>query len=137
VVERGAIVTNVPEGGRLATATRHDYAAAAAVVLTRDGHLNAAYELGGDAAWSLEDFAEEVSRQTGKKIVHNSLSAAEHKAVRTGAGVPEPYADILVDVDHAIGRGALSAIPGDLSRLIGRPPTPIAASIATALAARA
>jgi NAD(P)H dehydrogenase (quinone) len=39
-----------------------------------------------------------------------------------------------VDVDNAIGRGELSSTPGDLSRLIGRPTTPIADSIATALA---
>jgi NAD(P)H dehydrogenase (quinone) len=134
IVERGAIVNNVAVGSRIATAPRTDYAAAAAVVMNADGHLNKAYELGGDTAWTFEEFAEEVSRQTGKKVVHTSLSAAEHKALLTGAGVPAAFADILVDVDDAISRGALSATPGDLSRLIGRPTTPIADSIAAALA---
>ncbi|MFC7649766.1 hypothetical protein ACFQX6_62525 [Streptosporangium lutulentum] len=97
-----------------------------------DGHLNQAYELGGDTAWSFEEFAEEVSRQTGTKVVHTSVSAAERQALLTGAGVPAAFAEILVDVDDAIGRGALSSTPGDLSRLIGRPTTPIADSIAAA-----
>ncbi|GAA2069678.1 NAD(P)H-binding protein [Actinomadura alba] len=136
-VKRGAIVTNVAAGSRIATAPRTDYAAAAAVAISTDGHLNKAYELGGDHAWSFEEFADEVSRQTGEKVVHTSVSAAERKAILTGAGVPEVFADVLVDVDDAISRGALAATPGDLSRLIGRPTTPIADSIAAALAAPA
>jgi NAD(P)H dehydrogenase (quinone) len=137
VVERGAIVNNVAPGSRIATAPRTDYAAAAAVVLNSDGHLNRAYELGGDTAWSFEEFAAEVSRQTGRTIVHNSISAAEHRALLTSVGVPAPFADILVEVDDAISRGALADTPGDLSRLIGRPTTPIADTIAAALAERA
>jgi len=134
IVERGAIVNHVAEGGRIATATRSDFAAAAAVVLHTDGHLNKAYELSGDTAWTFEEFAEELTRQTGTKVVHTSVSAAEHKAILTGVGLPEGFADILVDVDDAISRGALSGTPGDLSRLIGRPTTPIADTIAEALA---
>ncbi|MDN3359261.1 SDR family oxidoreductase [Actinomadura sp. DC4] len=133
IVERGAILTSVAPGSRVATAPRTDYAAAAAVTLVGDGHLNTAYELGGDVAWTMEEFAEEVSRQTGKKVVHTEVSPAEHLAILTGAGLPETFAEILVDVDAAIGRGALAGTPGDLSRLIGRPTTPIADSIAAAL----
>ncbi|MBC6458993.1 NAD(P)H-binding protein [Actinomadura sp. HBU206391] len=136
-VERGAIVTNVAAGSRIATAPRADYAAAAAVVMNEDGHLNKAYELGGDTAWSFEEFAEEVSRQTGKKVVHTSVTGAERRAILIGAGLPAAFAEVLVDVDDAISRGLLSATPGDLSRLIGRPTTPIADSIAAALASPA
>ena len=134
IVERGAIVTSVADGSRIATAPRTDYAAAAAVVMNSDGHLNTAYELSGDTAWSFEEFAEEISRQTGTKVVHTSVTAAEHKALLTGAGLPDSLAGILVAVDDAISRGLLSATPGDLRRLIGRPTTPIAATIAAALA---
>jgi NAD(P)H dehydrogenase (quinone) len=133
IVERGEIVNSVVPGSRLATAPRVDYAAVAAVVMNHDGHLNKAYELGGDTEWTFEEFAEEVSRQTGRRVVHNSVSPAEHKAILTSAGVPTTFADILVDVDAAISRGALSGTPGDLSRLIGRRTIPIAESIATAL----
>jgi NAD(P)H dehydrogenase (quinone) len=130
IVERGVIVTNIAPGARIATAARDDYAAAAAVVMREDGHLNTAYELSGDTAWSQEEFAEELSRRFGKEIIHKSVSAAEHKAILTAAGVPDAFADVLVDVDDAISRGLLAGTPGDLSRLIGRPTTPIVDTIA-------
>jgi NAD(P)H dehydrogenase (quinone) len=133
IVSRGGIVNSVAASSRLATAPRKDYAAAAAVVMRQDGHLNKAYELSGDAEWSFPEFAEETSRQTGKTVVHTSVPPAEYKAILESVGVPGPFADILVDVDVAINRGALSGTPGDLSRLIGRPTTPIADSIAEAL----
>jgi NAD(P)H dehydrogenase (quinone) len=135
IVERGAIVNSVAGGSRIATAPRTDYAEAAAVVLRTDGHLEKAYELGGDTAWTFEEFAAEVSRQFGKKVVHRSVSPAEHKAILTGAGLPEEFAGILVDVDAAISRGLLAGTPGDLARLIGHPTVPIADSIALARAA--
>ena len=135
IIERGAIVNSVAVDSRLATAPRIDYAAAAAVVMSGDGHLNQAYELGGDIAWTFPEFADEISRQSGKKVVHTSLSPADNKRLLVDAGVPAAFADVLVDVDNAINRGALAATPGDLSRLIGRPTTPIADTIAAALAA--
>ncbi|AVT36773.1 SDR family oxidoreductase [Plantactinospora sp. BB1] len=134
ILSRGAIVTNVTPGSRIATATRADYAAAAAVVLREDGHLGRAYELSGDTAWSFEEFAEEVSRQAGRTVVHTSLPGAERAALLTSAGVPGPLAEVLVDVDEAISRGLLAGTPGDLSRLTGRPTTPIADTIAAGLA---
>jgi NAD(P)H dehydrogenase (quinone) len=132
-VQRGAIVNNVAPGSRIATATRADYAAAAAVVVSGDGHLNKAYELSGDTSWTFEEFAAEVSKQTGKTVVHTSVSAAENKAILVKVGLPEGFAEILVGVDEAISRGALAGTPGDLSRLTGRPTTPIADSIAEGL----
>jgi NAD(P)H dehydrogenase (quinone) len=74
-------------------------------------------------------------RQSGTKVVHNSLTAAANKALLTSVGIPPGLADILVDVDDAISKGALADAPGDLSRLIARPTTPIADTIAAALGA--
>jgi NAD(P)H dehydrogenase (quinone) len=137
LTESGAIVNNIAGRSRIATAPRTDYASAAAVVMNGDGHLNRAYELGGDTAWTFEEFAGEVSRQSGREFVHTSLTSPEHRALLLGSGVPADFADMVVDVNEAISRGALSATPGDLSRLLGRPTTPMADSIATALASPA
>ncbi|MET0133979.1 MAG: NAD(P)H-binding protein [Kibdelosporangium sp.] len=134
VLARGAIANAVVPGSRIATAPRSDYAAAAAVVLNSDGHLNKAYELSGDNAYTFEEFAEEVSRQSGKQVVHASLPAAEYLQILVGAGLPEAFAGVLVDVDDAISRGLLAGTPGDLSKLIGRPTVPIAESIAGSIA---
>lgn len=133
VLEHGAVLASSGEG-RVASAARADYAAAAAEVLTGEGHLNRAYELSGDTAWSLAEYAAEVSAQTGKEIAYSGVQAHEHLAILTGAGVPEGFAAILVDVDAAIARGRLAGTSGDLARLIGRPTTPVSEAIAAALA---
>ncbi|MFJ8696554.1 SDR family oxidoreductase [Streptomyces roseolilacinus] len=132
VLAHGAVVANAGEG-RVASAARADYGAAAAVVLTEDGHLGKAYELSGDTAWSLAEYAAEVARQTGRDIAYDDVPAETHHGILTGAGVPEPFASILVDVDAAIARGRLAGTSGDLSRLIGRPTTPLAETVAAAL----
>ncbi|WP_327284853.1 MULTISPECIES: SDR family oxidoreductase [unclassified Streptomyces] len=133
VLEHGAVVGSAGEG-RIASAARADYAAAAAAVLTGEGHLNQVYELSGDTAWSLAEYAAEVAAQTGKEVAYSEVPAGTHLSILTDAGVPEGFAAILVDVDAAISRGRLAHTGGDLSRLIGRPTTPVAHAIASALA---
>lgn len=132
VLEHGAVVAAAGEG-RVASAGRADYAAAAATVLTGEGHLGKVYELSGDTAWSFAEYAAELSRQTGRTIVYNNVPGETLLGILTGAGVPEPMAAILVDVDKAIERGLLAGTTGDLSRLAGRPTTPLAESVAQAL----
>ncbi|WP_371593274.1 SDR family oxidoreductase [Streptomyces virginiae] len=133
VLGHGAVVGSAGEG-RVASAARADYAAAAAVVLTGEGHLNRIYELSGDTAWSLGEYAAEVSALSGKEIAYAEVPADEHLRILTGAGVPEGFAAIIVDVDAAIARGRLADTGGDLSRLIGRPTTPVTEAIGAALA---
>ncbi|WP_435974593.1 SDR family oxidoreductase [Streptomyces sp. Qhu_M48] len=135
VLAHGVVVANAGEG-RVASATRADYAAAAAAVLTgpAEEHLNRAYELSGDVSWSFAEYAAEVAAQSGQEIAYSDVPAETHLAILTGAGVPAPFAEILVDVDRAVGRGALARRTDDLSRLIGRPTTPIAETIRAALA---
>ncbi|MES9507617.1 SDR family oxidoreductase [Streptomyces sp. NPDC000609] len=133
VLEHGAVVANAGDG-RVASASRADYAAAAAAVLTGEGHIGAVYELSGDVAWSFAEYAATVAAATGKEIVYKNVPAAVHQEILVGAGLPEGFAAILVDVDEAIGRGLLAATSGDLARLIGRPTTPIAETVAAAVA---
>ncbi|MEU7579721.1 SDR family oxidoreductase [Streptomyces sp. NPDC041068] len=132
VLEHGAVVGSAGEG-RIASASRADYAAAAVAVLTGEGHEGKAYELSGDVAWSLAEYAAEVAAQSGKNISYADVPAERHLAVLTGAGVPEAMASILVDVDAAVARGRLAGTSGDLARLIGRPTTPLADAVAVAL----
>ncbi|WP_405778093.1 NmrA family NAD(P)-binding protein [Streptomyces sp. NBC_00859] len=133
VIEHGAVVASAGDG-RVASAARADYAAAAAAVLVSDGHLGRAYELSGDTAWSFAEYAAEVAQASGKEIVHRDVPAAAHQEILVGAGLPEAFAAILVDVDAAIERGLLAGTSGDLARLTGRPSTPIGVSVAAALA---
>ncbi|MFJ7189348.1 SDR family oxidoreductase [Streptomyces bacillaris] len=133
VLAHGAVVSNAGEG-RVASASRADYAAAAAAVVTGEGHLGKAYELSGDTAWSFAEYAALLSEVTGKEIAYNNVPAAVHQEILVGAGLPEGFAAILTDVDEAIGRGRLAGTSGDLARLIGRPTTPLATTVRAALA---
>ncbi len=134
ILAHGAVVRAAGEG-RVASASRADYAAAAAAVLTGEGHENKTYELGGDEAWSLAEFAAEIGRQTGRQIAYSPVSADTFSAILTDAGLPGPLVTTLAGVDASIAKGELAVLTGDLSRLIGRPTAPIADSIATALKA--
>ncbi|MET8289964.1 SDR family oxidoreductase [Streptomyces sp. NPDC048448] len=132
VLEYGA-VTQAAGEGRIAPAARADYAAAAVAVLTGEGHENKTYELSGDTAWSFAEYAAEVAKQSGKEIAYNPVSVEAFTGILAGAGLPEPLAAIIAGVDASIEKGELAVTSGDLSRLTGRPTTPIAESIAAAL----
>ncbi|MEU0442253.1 SDR family oxidoreductase [Streptomyces sp. NPDC006186] len=132
VLAHDAVVAAAGEG-RVSSASRADYAAAAAAVLTGEGHENKTYELGGDEAWSFAEYAAELSRQTGRKITYNPVSEEEMTGILAGVGLPGPLAAILAGVDTSISRGELVVTSGDLSRLAGRPTTPLADAIAAGL----
>ncbi|WP_406722463.1 SDR family oxidoreductase [Streptomyces althioticus] len=132
VLEHGAVVAAAGEG-RISTASRADYAAAAVAVLTGESHENATYELGGDEAWSFAEYAAELSRQTGREIAYNPVTPEALTGILAGAGLPEPAAAMFADVDAAIAKGELAVDSGDLSRLAGRPTTPLSEAVAAAL----
>ncbi|MEU6286628.1 SDR family oxidoreductase [Streptomyces sp. NPDC015140] len=132
VLEHGAVVQAAGEG-RISSASRADYAAAAVAVLTGEGHENKAYELGGDEAWGYAEYAAELSRQTGKEIAYTPVSAEAYTGILTGAGLPAPLAAILAGVEDSIEKGELVVTSGDLSRLAGRPTTPLAEAVAAAV----
>jgi NAD(P)H dehydrogenase (quinone) len=131
-VERGVILGAAGDG-KVAAATRADYAAAAAAVLTTDGPVNVAYELGGDERFTMAELAAEVSRQSGRPVEYRDLPEEEYKQALVSVGLPEPYAAVLASSDVALSRGALDTDSGDLSRLLARPTTSLAEAIAEAL----
>ena len=133
-VARGVVLGSAGDG-RVATAPRRDYADAAVAVLLDASEQNRAYELSGDAAWSLPELAAELAKASGEPVGHRDVTPAEHLDVLVGAGLPQGFAEALVDVDAGIARGELAGTPGDLARLIGRPTVPLAESVRAALGA--
>ena len=132
-LQHGAFIGSAGTG-KIASAGRADYAAAAAAVLTQPGQAGKVYELAGDTAYTLSDLAAELSRQSGKTVAYSNFPAAEFKAALLGAGLPEGVAALLSDSDVGASRGGLFDDGHALSRLIGRPTTPLAASMKAALA---
>lgn len=121
-VETG-VLAGASADGKVSGAPRADYAAAAAAVLTTDGHAGRVYELGGDEALTGADIAAVLAEVTGKPVRYENLTEADYAAVLGEAGLPEPVAAALADADSGIAEGLLEVRTGDLAKLIGRPVT--------------
>jgi len=132
ILRAGAVIGAVGQG-RVSAASRADYAEAAAVALTTEGHVGAVYELGGDEAFTLAELAATISAAAGKQITYADLPADRLVEVLAGAGLPAELAEVLADADLGLSRGELFTGSGDLGRLIGRPTTPLADAVAGAL----
>lgn len=129
----GAVIGSAGEG-LFSAAARADFAEAIAVTAATEGHDNAVYELASDTAFTMAEFAAELGRQSGKAMRYDSLPEATYADILIGFGLPEGFARILADSDAKAAQGALHDDSGTLSRLIGRPTTPMAEGIAEALA---
>ncbi|MEG9609181.1 SDR family oxidoreductase [Citrobacter portucalensis] len=127
-LEHGVFIGAAGEG-KIASATRADYAAAAARVISEDGHAGKTYELAGDAGWTLSQLAAELAKQSGKKVVYQNLSEADFAAALKGVGLPAGLADMLADSDTGASKGGLFDDSHTLSKLIGRPTTSLADSV--------
>lgn len=119
--------------GRISSAARADYAAAAARVLTQEGQAGRVYELAGDDSYTLADLAAEVARQSGRPIVYTDLPEPAYKAALLQAGLPEAIAALLSESDTGASKGGLFDDSRQLSALIGRPTTPLAEVVRRAL----
>lgn len=131
-IAHGAMIGAAGEG-RVSSAARKDYAEAIAVTALDDAHAGKTYELAGDTAHTGADFAAAVAQASGKPVAYVSMPQADYAAALKGFGLPEGFAAILADSDARAGEGALHDDSQTLSRLIGRPTTPISVTIAAAL----
>ena len=120
----GVLLASVGEG-RVASASRRDFAQAVGAVVTSEGHLGATYELSGDVAWSYQDLAAAFSEVLGCEVTYRAVTPEQHLEVLKDAGVPEQFAAMAVAVDAGIRDGAFAFTNGDLARLLGRPTTPL------------
>jgi NAD(P)H dehydrogenase (quinone) len=131
---QGAIPGSAGEG-RISAAARADYAAAAARVLTTDGHAGQAYELGSDEPFTLAQLAAEVSAQSGREVRYLDLPEEHYAKALTEHGVPGLMADMVAETDAAAAHGTLYTASGDLTALTGRPATTLSAAVGAALRA--
>ncbi|WP_095098915.1 SDR family oxidoreductase [Pseudomonas sp. Irchel 3A5] len=132
-LEHGAVFGSAAQG-RISSATRVDYADAAVAVLTStENQAGRVYELAGDDAYTLSDFAAEISKQTGKTVPYTDLPQTDFQAALIQAGLPGSVAELLADSDAAAAKGALIDDSRQLSALIGRPTTPLATVVAQTL----
>ncbi|HDY1413850.1 TPA: NAD(P)H:quinone oxidoreductase [Escherichia coli] len=127
-LEHGVLIGAAGDG-KIASATRADYAAAAARVISEAGHEGKVYELAGDSAWTLTQLAAELTKQSGKSVTYQNLSEADFAAALKSVGLPDGLADMLADSDVGASKGGLFDNSKTLSKLIGRPTTTLAESV--------
>jgi len=128
----GAFIGSAGDG-KISSAARADFAEAAVAVLTSQGHEGKVYELAGDTAYTLQDLAAEISRQSGKEIPYKNLPESAYATALIGFGLPEGLAHAIAGWDVSASRGDLFDDSRQLSALIGRPTTPLSVSVAEAL----
>ncbi len=131
-LEHGAILGAAAEG-RFSSATRKDYAEAAAAVLATEQHANRIYELAGDSSYTLTELAAEVAQQAHKLVVYRNLPEPQYEAALTGFGLPAPLAAMLAQSDAGAAQGELESESKDLHTLIGRPTTTLSEAVAFAV----
>lgn len=127
----GLIIASLGDG-TVASASRRDYAEAAAVVLAGEGHEGRVYELAGDTAWGYDDLAATLTDLLEREVSYRRVSSKEHRKILTKAGVPMAQAAFVVTLDANTKNGALADASGELSALIGRPTTPLRDTLAQA-----
>jgi NAD(P)H dehydrogenase (quinone) len=119
--------------GRIAAATRADFAAATVAVLTAEQPTPGIVELGGDEAWTLAELAAAVAAETGRDVTYRNLTPEEHIRTLVEVGLPEGTAQFVAGLDQAIAQGALETGSRALSELTGRPTTTLAEHVHTVL----
>ncbi|ACX90299.1 NmrA family protein [Pectobacterium parmentieri WPP163] len=131
-LEHGVFIGSAGEG-KITSATREDFSAAAVAVLTQEGQAGKVYELAGDEPYTLAELAAEISKQSGKSIGYQNLSEAEFTAALVSAGLPDVFAQIIADSDVGASKGGLFDGAKQLSQLIGRSTTPLSAVVKATL----
>jgi NAD(P)H dehydrogenase (quinone) len=116
------VIQSASRDARFATASRDDFAAGAAALVLRQNHKpGQAYELAGSSSFTKQEYADLLSRKSGKKVVVQNLTEAEYVAALTQVGLPPPVAQIIADADSKAADGWLYDDSRTLEQAIGRP----------------
>ncbi len=134
-IEHRALIGSAGDG-RVSSASREDYADAAAAVLVDGSVETRIFELAGDDAYTLTDFAAAIGDIAGRPVIYKDLPQDDYRGVLEGAGLPAPIADMLAESDAKAAQGSLFDDGRALSALIGRPTTPWRTTLAAAVKGR-
>lgn len=132
-VKNGAFIGSTGDG-KISSAARADYAEAAAIVLTNNGHENTTYELAGDDFYTLTDLAAEISKQTGKEIPYTNLPEEKYAEILESVGLPAGISKAIASWDVSASKGDLFDDRKILSKLLGHATTPLLEVVKSALA---
>ena len=110
--------------GKVGWALQQDYAAAAATVLSENGHENTIYELSGKPL-NQEEFVSVFGNLLGKEVPIQQVDDAAYADIMKAAGIQDFVIPILVDIQRSIREGSLDFESNDFEKVLGRPAMPI------------
>jgi uncharacterized protein YbjT (DUF2867 family) len=117
-----AIYTLIPDAKFNHVDTR-DVARVAATALARGGHDGRAYTLTGPRSFSYRDAAATIGAVTGTPVNVVGLGDADMRAGMKANGIPDFYADLLVDLDRWYASGKADLVTPSIREITGREPT--------------
>ncbi|CAN5173042.1 SDR family oxidoreductase [soil metagenome] len=121
----GTVVAAASEG-KIASASRVDFAAGDVAILLGEGHEGKVYEFGGDHAWDFNELASTIGEVIGRDVVYQPVSKEVLVDIlKTHAGLDDGTANFVAALDVNTAEGVLGEVTGELSALIGRPTTPL------------
>ncbi|MEN3979009.1 SDR family oxidoreductase [Acinetobacter sp. CWB-B33] len=132
-IAESGVLYGASQDGKISSASREDYAEAAAKVLASAGHENKTYELAGSESFTKADLAQFIGQAAHKSVTYQNLSADDLRQGLTQAGLPTHLIDVIVDADVQTAKGAMYSDSKDLEQLIGRKTTRIQDTIKAAL----
>lgn len=117
--------------GKVGWILRDDCARAAAAALSDGFEGERILDITGPEALSLAEISAALSEVSGKAIAPAPVPPEIRKTILVGVGLPEGFADILVNSEESIAQGWLSTAPGDVQKLTGTVPRPLAEFLRT------
>ncbi|MER8654693.1 SDR family oxidoreductase [Mesorhizobium sp. M0847] len=123
--------------GAISYGTRDDFAAAIAAGLASDSSESETYTLTGPSAYTAAEVAALVTEVTSKPIKVIQLSDEALTEGMKSAGLPEPFAKVLVSFDAAARAGDLGMVTDAVEKLSGRKSVPLKQFLETNKAALA
>ena len=119
VLASGQWYTSAGDGG-ISYGTRDDLAAAIAAGLASGTNESTTYTLTGPKAYTTAEVAALVTEVTGKPIQVVQLSDDALTEGMKAAGLPEPFAKLLVSFDATTRGGGLGMVTDAVEKLSGR-----------------
>lgn len=119
---RDDVLVTATGDGRVSFVDPRDIAAVAARALADARAHDTAHLITGPAALSHDDIAAQIARVVGRPIRHLKVSVAESVRHMERAGIPEPYARLLADLEDQIRRGDEGRVSDAVERITGTAP---------------
>jgi NAD(P)H dehydrogenase (quinone) len=123
IVRDGVFRFPYPAQTRLSLVDLDDVGEAAAVVLTRDGHGGATYELAGTAAFTQSEVAAALAAALGRSVRAEAEPLAAWEARARACGMSEYERATLAAMFRYYAAHGLVGNPNTLRWLLGRAPT--------------